>query len=154
MKKIIFLFLCIIPWFLSSIVPIDKNFYNSLNLPFFTPPPIFFSIAWTITYILIGISIYQILKIFNFKIKDVPTSYKKTLLINYLLNQSFQPVFFLLRSPFLGFVSTLATFISTLYLYEETSSINEKSTKYLNMYVLLSLFATVLSVTIYILNVR
>ena len=154
MKKIIFLILCIVPWFLSSLIPIDKNFYNSLTLPFFTPPPIFFSIAWTITYILIGISIYQILKIYNFKLKDVPTTYKKTLLINYLLNESFQPVFFLLRSPFLGFVSTLSTFISTLYLYEETGSINEKSTKYLNMYVLLSLFATVLSVTIYILNVR
>ncbi len=154
MKKLIIFILILLPWFLSSLVPIDKEFYNSLVLPFFTPPPIFFGIAWSITYFLITLNIYSILKNYNFKLKDVEKSYKRILLINYITNQSFQPVFFLLRSPFLGFVSSISTFITTLYLYEETGSIREKSTKYLNMYVLLSLFATVLSVTIYILNVK
>ena len=154
MKKLIIFILILLPWFLSSLVPIDKEFYNSLVLPFFTPPPIFFGIAWSITYFLIALNIYSILKNYNFKLKDVEKSYKRILLINYITNQSFQPVFFLLRSPFLGFVSSISTFITTLYLYEETGSIREKSTKYLNMYVLLSLFATVLSVTIYILNVK
>ena len=154
MKKLIIFILILLPWFLSSLVPIDKEFYNSLVLPFFTPPPIFFGIAWSNTYFLIALNIYSILKNYNFKLKDVEKSYKRILLINYITNQSFQPVFFLLRSPFLGFVSSISTFITTLYLYEETGSIREKSTKYLNMYVLLSLFATVLSVTIYILNVK
>ncbi len=154
MKKIFIYILCLIPWFLASIVPIDKNFYESLTLPFFAPPPIFYAIAWTLTYIMIAISIYQILKHYDFKLKSVKKSYKKILLTNYLCNQSFQPVFFLLHSPFLGFVSCITTFITTLYLYEETANIKEKSTAYLNIYVLLSLFATVLSVTIYILNVR
>ena len=154
MKKLFIFILILLPWFLSSLTPVDKEFYNSLVLPFFTPPSIFFGIAWSITYFLIAISIYSILKHYNFKIKDIPNSYKKILLINYIANQSFQPLFFLLKSPFLGFVSSITTFITTLYLYEETSNIKEKSTKYLNMYVLLSLFATVLSVTIYILNAR
>ena len=154
MKKLFIFILILLPWFLSSLIPVDKEFYNSLVLPFFTPPSIFFGIAWSITYFLIALNIYSILKNYNFKLKDVEKSYKRILLINYITNQSFQPVFFLLRSPFLGFVSSISTFITTLYLYEETGSIREKSTKYLNMYVLLSLFATVLSVTIYILNVK
>ena len=154
MKRIFIFILALLPWFLSSLVPVDKDFYNSLVLPFFTPPPIFFSIAWTLTYIMNAISIYIIFKNFNFKFKDIPKSYKNILLLNYIANQSFFPLFFLLHSPFLGFVATIVTFITTLFLYEESSSINEKSTTFLNMYVLLSLFATVLSVTIYILNVR
>ena len=56
MKKIIVFILCLIPWFIASLVPFNKEFYDSLILPFFTPPNIFYVIAWTITYILIAIS--------------------------------------------------------------------------------------------------
>lgn len=151
MKKFITFLLILLPWYLSSLVPIDKAYYNSLSLPFFTPPPIFYGIAWTITYIGIAISIYQIVT--TYKLKEIPKSYKYTLLINYLCNQSFQVVFFLLKNRFLGFISCLATFVTALFLYKETSDLKEKSTKYLNFYVLLSLFATFLSLVIYLLNV-
>lgn len=150
--KIISFILVLIPWFLSSLINIDYSYYNSLNLPFFTPPPIFFAIAWTITYIGISISITKILN--ENKIKEIPKSYKITLLINYLFNQSFQVFFFLLKNPFLGFISSLGTFISSLFLYQETYFLNEKSTKFLNPYILLSLFATILSLTIYVLNTQ
>lgn len=152
LKKIVLYIICLLPWFVSSLVPIDTEFYNSLILPFFTPPNIFYGIAWTITYICIAISIYKIVSIYKWN--EIPTSYKRTLLINYLANQSFMPLFFLLKSTFLGFVSCLITFISCLFLYEETSKLNEKSTKFLNPYVLLSLFATILSITIYIINAK
>ena len=151
MKKFITFLLILLPWYLSSLVPIDKAYYNSLSLPFFTPPPIFYGIAWTIAYIGIAISIYQIVT--TYKLKEIPKSYKYTLLINYLCNQSFQVVFFLLKNRFLGFISCLATFVTALFLYKETSDLKEKSTKYLNFYVLLSLFATFLSLVIYLLNV-
>ena len=64
------------------------------------------------------------------------------------------PLFFLLKSTFLGFVSCLGTFVSCLFLYDETNNLDEKSTKFLNPYVLLSLFATILSITIYIMNAK
>lgn len=152
LKKIILYILCLIPWFLSSIIPFNSKFYNSLILPFFTPPNIFYGIAWSITYLLIALSIYQIITKYTWK--ETPKSYKKTLLVNYLFNQSFPLVFFVFENTFLGFICCLGTFISCLFLYEETSKLNEKSTKYLNPYVLLSLFATVLSVTIYIINAK
>lgn len=142
--------ICLAPWFLSSLIPIDLAFYHSLKLPFFTPPPIFYSITWTITYIGIAISVYTLINEFTWA--HLPKSYKKTLLLNYLLNQLFTIVFFYLHSTFLGFVTCIGTFITCLFLYEETASLSEKSTKFLNPYVLLSLFATILSLTIYIIN--
>lgn len=152
MKKIIVFILCLIPWFIASLVPFNKEFYDSLILPFFTPPNIFYVIAWTITYILIAISIYLIIE--NNTWKKVQKSYKISLLTNYLFNQSFQFVFFLFENTFLGFISCLGTFISSLFLYEETTNENEASAKYLNFYVILSLFAAILSATIYIINAK
>ena len=152
MKAFFKFIIILLPWFLSSLIPIDKEFYNSLTLPFFTPPQMAYGIIWSIIYICISISIYQILN--TYKIKDIPKSYKYTLLLNYIANQSFQPLFFLLKSPFLGFVSCILTFITSLFLYKETKDLKEKSAKYLIPYILFSLFATILSLSIYILNVN
>ena len=58
----------------------------------------------------------------------------------------------MLKNPFLGFISSLGTFISTLFLYEETALIQSKQSKLLIPYILLSLFASILSLTIYIIN--
>ena len=150
MKAIIKFLIILVPWFLSSLVPIDQAFYHSLQLPFFTPPMMVFGIIWSVIYICISISIYQILK--SYKIKDIPKSYKYTLLVNYISNQCFQPLFFLLKSSFLGFVSCIATLVSALFLYEETKALKESSSKYLILYILFSLFATILSLCIYLLN--
>ena len=124
LKKIFIYILCLTPWFLNNILPINYNYFNEINLPFFTPPPLFYSISWTIIYILISISIYNIF--ISFKFKDI--------------------------NPFLGFISSLGTFISTLFLYEETALIQSKQSKLLIPYILLSLFASILSLTIYIIN--
>ena len=152
MKAFFKFIIILLPWFLSSLIPIDKEFYNSLTLPFFTPPEMAYGIIWSIIYIGISISIYQILN--TYKIKDIPKSYKYTLLLNYIANQSFQPLFFLLKSPFLGFVSCILTFITSLFLYKETKDVKEKSAKYLIPYILFSLFATILSLSIYLLNLN
>ena len=134
MKAFFKFIIILLPWFLSSLIPIDKEFYNSLTLPFFTPPQMAYGIIWSIIYICISISIYQILN--TYKIKDIPKSYKYTLLLNYIANQSFQPLFFLLKSPFLGFVSCILTFITSLFLYKETKDLKEKSAKFNTIYLI------------------
>lgn len=151
MKSIIKFLIILLPWFLSSIIPIDKNYYNSLNLPWFTPPNIIFGIIWTIIYIGIAISIYQIISKYNKK--DIPNSYKYTLLLNYIANQSFQPLFFYFKNNFLAFISCITTFISSLFLYKETKDLNKNATKYLIPYIIFTLYATILSLTIYFLNI-
>ena len=123
-KKISLFLVSLLPWFLSSIIPLNYKYYDTINKPFFAPPKIFYPIAWTIMYILIAITIYTILK--TYKFKELKTSYKTTLLVNYLFNQSYTLLFFGLNNTFLGFVSCLGTFLSALFLYEETTLLNNK----------------------------
>ena len=150
LKRFFIFILCLLPWFLASLIPVDYNYYKEIILPWFAPPNIFYSIAWTTIYILIAISMTQI--IYSYKFKEIPLSYKITLVVNYLFNQSYTLVFFGLKSNFLGFISCLGTFISCLFLINETYNLKEKTAKLLIPYSLLSIFAVVLSFTIYILN--
>ena len=87
LKKFFIFLLCLLPWFLASLFPLDYNFYSSLNLPFFAPPRIFYGIVWPIVYVLIALNISSLL--WNYKFKDIPLSYKITLLVNYLFNQGY-----------------------------------------------------------------
>ena len=152
MIKNIFTYLvCLLPWFLTSILKVDYSYLDKIKTPFFTPPNYFYAISWSIIYILISITIYKIIK--SYKWKEIPKSYKITLIINYILNQSFVIVFFILKNNFLGFISCITTLISTLFLYEETSLLKNKSKYLIIPYILLSVFATILSLSIYLLNI-
>lgn len=150
LKKVFIYILCLLPWFLSYLIPYDYSYYQTIKLPFFAPDNIFYIVAWTIVYILIAYSMYKVF--ISYKFKEVPNSYKIVLLINYICNQSYSLFFFGLKNPFLGFISCITTFITSLFLYQETTNIKEDSNKYLNPYIILSLFATILSLTIYIIN--
>ncbi len=149
-KKFVVFILCFIPWFFTNLLPLDYNYFSMIKTPFFTPPPWFYGIAWSIIYFLTAFTITSIFTSYRFK--EVPKSYKIILIINYLLNQSFTIVFFGLKNNFLGFISCLATFISVLFLYEETSLLLSKKAKLLIPYILLALFATILSLSIYLIN--
>lgn len=151
LKKILIYILCLAPWFIINIIPLNYNYFNEIKTPFFTPPKLFYPIAWTIIYILISITTYSIIT--SYKFKEIPKSYKITLLINYLFNQSYTLVFFGLKNQFLGFISCLGTLISTLFLYEETSLLETKKKYLLIPYILLSIFATILSATIFLINI-
>ena len=149
MKKILTFAILFLPWFIGSIFT-NKAFYQEIELPFFAPPSTVFMIVWPILYFLIALSIYFVLQ--KFPIKELPKSYKKALLTNYIFNQLFTLAFFALKSPFLGFVISTASFISSLFLYVETSELDEKSSKLLIPYILWGLFATFLSLNINLLN--
>ena len=150
-KKLFTFALCLLPWFINNLFPVDYSYYDKIKLPFFAPPQLFYPIAWTIIYILIAITIYYVIN--SYPMKNIPIHYKITLLVNYLFNQSYTLVFFGLKNPFLGFVSCLGTFLSTLFLYEETTLLHNKISKLLYFYIALSLFATILSLSIYVLNI-
>ena len=150
LKRISLFILFLLLWFLGSFIPIDYSYYKELTLPGFAPPSWFYGVAWTINYILLSISMSSIFS--EYKYKDIPKSYKLSLIINYIFNQSFIIVFFIIKNNFLGFVSCLGTFISSLFLYEESKDLNKKSTQGLKLYVLFNIFATILSLSIYLLN--
>ena len=150
MKKIFKFLIILIPWFIGGLVfKSDTIFYKSLNKPFFAPPSIFFPIVWTTLYILIAISIYLILK--NNKLKEIPT-YTKTLIINYSSNQIFSFLFFTIKSPFLALIDTFIVLISSLFLYYESKELNKTSSKILIPYTVWNLFATILIIFIFFMN--
>ena len=147
-KKIIRYLICLLPWFISSLIfKVDTQYYKSLNLPFFAPPSITFPIIWTILYILISISIY----IISYK-DNISSNYKILLGINYLSNQLYTLCFFIIKNNFLAFCDALIVFLSSLYLYLETKKYDETASKMIIPYILWNLFATILSFAIFIIN--
>lgn len=139
----------LLPWFLSTIFVLDTSFYQMIQLPHFAPKPLVFAIVWPILYLLIAISSY---KIFTEYGKKDTKEYLHILIINYILNQLYPLLFFQIHSLFLSFVDTVALFISTLFLYYETKSLNKTSAKILLPYLFWNLFAMILSITIYFIN--
>ena len=144
-KKILNYILFLLPWFLSTLLVRDFSYYKELNKPFFAPPTWVFPIVWTILFILMAYSIY---KTFNKRNKE----YLIALIVNYISNQLYTIFFFLLKNNFLAFVDTLIVLISSLYLYYETKEIDNKESKFIIPYTIWNAFATLLSLTIFLMN--
>ena len=151
MKKIIVsitqLFL---PIFLGSIIGIVISGmidYTQLNQPPLAPPKILFPIVWTIIYLLMGISYF----IFKRENKDAPLEtfvYYMQLFINLL----WSIIFFVLKWRFISVIWILLLDIFVIYLIYLFFQKN-KIAAYLNIpYLLWILFATYLTIGIYLLN--
>ena len=150
MKKILKFLMFLLPWFIGGLLfRSDTIFYKSLNKPAFAPPSIVFPIVWTILYILIAISIYLIYKDNSYK---NTAEYNKTLLINYFSNQVFSFLFFTLKSPFLALLDTFIVLISSLFLYYESKELNKISAKLLIPYIIWNMFAAILIISIFFMN--
>lgn len=149
MKNILKFIIFLIPWFISGIIFTDADFYDSLNLPFFAIPNYLYGIIWTILYFLITISIFKIYQEYSF---SRISKYNKTLIVNFIFNQLYTFILFKLNNLFLGFIDCIIIFITSLSLYDETKKLDEKASKYLLPYIFFSLFAVILSLTIYFMN--
>ena len=150
MKKIFKFIIILIPWFLSSLLFNDNSYYQTLNLPFFALPGKAYGIVWSILYILISISIYKIYEKYSFNnTKD----YFKSLTINYIFNQIYTFFLFGLNNLFLSFIDSLLILITSINLYDETKELDDKASKYLIPYIIFNVFATILSITIYFMNI-
>lgn len=146
MKKIFNFLFILIPWFIGGLLwSSDQTFYKSLNKPIFAPPGILFAIIWPILYILIAISIY--------KVSNKDKNYLKALTINYFSNQVFSFFFFSLKSPFIAMIDTIIVLISSLFLYNESKKDNNISSLLLIPYILWNIFASILIITIYFMNI-
>lgn len=149
MKKFLLFIVVLLPWFLSTLFMGNNDFYKTINLPFFALPSFAYGIVWTILYILIAISIYMIYGKYKFRdIKD----YNIALIVNYIVNQLYTFLFFSLNNLFLSFVDTVLIVITAINLYDETKKLDEKASKFLIPYILFSIFACILSATIYFMN--
>ncbi len=147
LKSIYHLFLPVILGSLVGLLISSSIDYTELIKPPFAPPKIFFPIAWTIIYLLMGISWY-ILNKKNLADLDDTLIYYSQLFINLL----WSIIFFLLKWRFIAVIWIILLDIIVYYMLYIFSKKNKVSV-YLNIfYALWITFATYLTIGIYMLN--
>ena len=148
LKEVFLMVGILILYFLPFLIfGIDITFYNSLKK--INIPPIVFSIVWTIIYLCMTFFIYWHLKI---KTENKRKIFWVYLLLNYLIESSYLPVFFNAHNLFLGFVICLLTFLSIVLVAMESFVTKKESVLLLIPYLLWSAFASILAMLIYIWN--
>ncbi|MDN5327892.1 MAG: translocator protein [Candidatus Woesearchaeota archaeon] len=126
-----------------------NSWYTTLNKPSFNPPNWLFAPAWTILFILIGISFYLVWKE-NFGNKDklVIGIYS----IQLFLNLMWSFLFFGLKNPFLALIEIIVLWFVILANIIIFYRIKREAGLLLIPYILWVSFATVLNYFIFILN--
>lgn len=156
MKDLIKLVSCIIGCELVGIlgtpftVAAIPTWYENLNKPFFSPPNWIFGPAWTLLYLLIGISFYLILKK-GWKKKTVKSA-GMFFLAQLTLNFLWSPVFFGLKSPLLGLITILTMWILIVITMKKFYPLSKLAFYLLTPYILWVSFATILNASILFLN--
>jgi len=124
------------------------NWYFNLKKPLSVPPYIF-GIAWTILYLLIGISYYLVFK---------SNRGNNTLLfwiipiVHLLINFSYSPVLFGAKKLFESAIIVTLTLVFALLTMNKFYKINKKSVYLLIPYICWLVFANYLGWSIYLIN--
>lgn len=151
MKKIIYsIFYLFLPLIIGGIVAFlirDSIDYTTLSLPPFAPPKLLFPIAWTIIYLFMGISYFCYKKEYEeFSLTN------GVYYIQLIVNGFWSILFFLWKLRFISILwilllDVLLFFLIYLFLAKK------KISAYLNFpYLIWILFATYLTIGIFILN--
>lgn len=148
----VLLYSIFIPLFLGSFVGFltgSFNNYYELKLPSFAPSSITFPIVWTILYILMGISFYLIIKSNSYKKNDALFIYGVQLLINLF----WSVWFFIFRFYFLSFIWILLLIGFVVVMIKKFYDIIKISAYLQIPYLLWLIFAAILNLSVYFLNI-
>ena len=149
-KKLIFYILIT---YLIGVLPsifVFKNMstYNTLNKPPLSPPSIVFPIAWSILYLLMGISIYIIMQSKRKLKKNARLIYYIQLVTNAL----WTPIFFGFKEYFLAFLWILMLIVFVITMILTFYKISKKAAYIQIPYLLWLLFASYLNFGVFVLN--
>ena len=121
--------------------------YNSLEKPFLAPPSILFPIVWTILYILMGVS-YGLLET-----KDLLDSRAKIIYyVQLFVNALWSIFFFTLKWRLFAFIWILLLAFLVILMVAEFYKKNKTAGLLQIPYLLWTLFALYLNLSIYLLN--
>lgn len=125
-----------------------ESWYGELTKPSFTPPSWIFGPAWTILYILMGISLFLIWKSAH------PLKDKAIWLfaIQLFLNGIWSPAFFGLQSPILGLLIIIPLWIMIWVCIGTFYNINRTASYLFVPYLIWVSFAMALNASIWYLN--
>lgn len=142
--------ICFFVGFIGSSFQADaiSNWYPYLNKPDLTPPNIVFPIAWSILYVLMGVSIGLIINSNSRKKKY----FIKIFLLQLFLNFTWSISFFYFQSPIAGLVNIVLLEIVIIYYALSVYSIRRLSTVLFIPYVLWVSFASYLNFYILLYN--
>ena len=150
-NKILSLFYIFFPLIMGTIIGLvtsNSIEYNNLIKPPVSPPSILFPIVWSILYLLMGISYFIYKKNIDNKGKLIPIIYYLQLFINLL----WSIIFFVFELKFLAIIWIILLDLLVIFMIHLFSNEN-KISAYLNIpYLVWILFATYLTIGIYVLN--
>ena len=122
--------------------------YNTLNKPPLSPPSVVFPIAWSILYLLMGISIYIIMQSKN-KLKE---NARLIYFIQLVINALWTPIFFGLKEYFFAFLWILMLIVLVITMILTFYKISKKAAYIQIPYLLWLLFASYLNFGVFVLN--
>lgn len=150
MKKIKTLIICIIiPLIFGGIGALlgnSKEGFKELIKPSFAPPAIVFPIVWTILFILMGVSYYRVYQ------KDKDNDAKYVYYSQLIVNTLWTLIFFRLKLLLIGYIWIILLIALVIIMIIKFYKI-DKIAGYLQIpYLLWLIFASILSLSIVILN--
>jgi len=123
--------------------------YEGLKKPIFNPPNYLFGPVWTVLYILMGISLYLVIKS---PVSDLRTTALIIFGIQLLLNFVWTFLFFYFRMPGVAFAEILTLWIFIIWMIFAFFRISHAAAYFNIPYFLWVSFATVLNGFIWLLN--
>jgi len=151
LKLVASVILCQIAGFLGSLFTTSAipTWYAALKKPFFTPPNWIFSPVWISLFILMGISLFFVWR------RQGHPQFKKALIfffVQLILNVLWSLAFFGLRLPLLGFMDIILLWIAILLTIQNFLKVSKFAGVLLIPYLLWVSFATLLNLSLWILN--
>ena len=130
--------------------PMITTWYSTLNKPWFNPPNWLFGPAWTLLFLLMGISLYLVLEkgLQKKEVKKGVSIFGVQLLMNIL----WSVLFFGLMSPFLAFIEIIFLWIAIAFTIKSFYPISKKAAWLLVPYICWVSFAAILNLAVWILN--
>jgi translocator protein len=125
------------------------TWYPSLVKPPFNPPAWVFGPVWTLLFLLIGISLALVLTSAESKFKKLALG---IFAAQFVLNIAWSYFFFYLRSPMLGLIDITALLVLIALNIYYFAKINRSAAWLLVPYLLWVSFATILNLSILVLN--
>lgn len=144
--------ICLFIGFLSGISTSDNisGWYSTLEKPSFNPPNWIFGPVWTFLYILMGISLGKIWS------SDISDKQKNKALFVFgtqlVVNGMWSIFFFGMQNPLLAFIDIIILIILIIYTIKLFKPINRMSSWLLYPYLAWVSFATILNLSIILLN--
>ncbi len=145
-KNIFYLFFPIFMGFIIGLITKDSISYNDMIKPPFSPIPIVFPIAWSILYLLIGISYYLLKKEKDTKLESI--IYYLQLFFNF----TWPIIYFVFNFQILSIIWIIILLFLTIFMTYLFYQKNKLSAYLLIPYILWLIFATYLNIGTTILN--